>query len=64
MTLAMIGIAGQQIAFRQTVEREQQPLAGLFGAGGAEVGGQCVQIGGIIVVLRDKAQFRQPAPGS
>ena len=64
LTLTIIGIAGQQISLGQPVEGEQQPLAGLIGAGGAEMGGQSVQIAGIVVVLSDEAQFRQPAPGA
>ena len=60
--LAMIGIAGQQIAPRQAVEGKQQPVAGLLTPPGADAGGQGVQIAGIVVIMSDHAQFRQPAP--
>ena len=62
VALAVVGVASQQVAFGQAVEGEQQPFAGLFGAGGADAGGQRVQIGGIVVIVGDQPQVRQPAP--
>jgi len=46
------------------VEGKQQSFAGLIGAGGADVGGQCIQIAGIVVVLGDEAQRMSKVPSA
>ena len=60
----MIGIAGGKIMLGQAVEGEQQ----FFAAGNvlpvcSDALCECLDIAGVVMIVRDETKFRQPAPG-
>src|SRR5882757_532447 len=63
LTLAEIRIAVVEVAFRDTVERHQQMLGAPVFLPVLDHGGpQGVDVAGIVVILSDIPQLRQPAP--
>ena len=62
VALAVVGIAGREVALRNAVEGEQQPLAAAVSLPVlAHALGERVQVAVVVVVVADKAQVRQPA---